>query len=101
MPATPITVDEAGALVGGSRVEHLLDETKLAVASDEGRLERHGASLTLARGDDARRPPQLGRLALALHLVEARIRVDDRGFRGSLRGLADEHGAGLGRRLDA
>ena len=55
------------ALVGGG-VEELLDESQLAVAADERRLEAGRAERPSRSCDDAERAPQLDRLGLALEL---------------------------------
>ena len=86
-------------LVGG-RVEQLLDESELAVAPDEGRLDPDGLERASATGSHAKRAPERHRLRLALELVLACSGVGDRRFGGALRRFPDEHGSGLRFRLD-
>ncbi len=91
--------DEMGLVLVGRRVEEVLDETQLAIAADEGRLEADGAVRALALRDDPERPPQLDRLGLPLELVRSRRLVGDRSLARSPGCLADEHRARLGRGL--
>ena len=78
IPADPDDGDEARALVVRGRVEEILDEPELAVASDERRLETDRTSLASSRADDPRGSPELDRLCLPLQLVRARVLVGDR-----------------------
>ena len=83
-------------------VEELLDQAQLAVAADE-RRPRGPADFSAPRAprDDAQRPPERHEPVLPLQLVRARVLVDDRLLGRAPGRLADEHGARLGRRLDA
>jgi len=82
-------------------VEELLDQTKLVVSSDEGRLE----SFALERSGSPCSHPQgaeePNRLGLPLELVRAGIGVCNRRFGGALCRFADDDGSGLRGRLDA
>jgi hypothetical protein len=88
------------ALLGGGVVE-LLDEPELAVAADERRLEALGAAAPADAGGDAQRAPERDLLGLALQVERACVLVHDRGLARAPRRLADEHRAGLRRRLHA
>ena len=85
----------------GRGVEEVLDQPQLALAADERRLEPGRAHRAAAARDDAQGAPERHRLRLALQLVRPGVLVGDRRLGRPLRRLADEHGAGLGRRLDA
>ena len=98
--ADPDNRDEMRPAVFRGGVVELLDQPQLAVASDERRLETAGLRRSADQADDPHCLPELDRLGLALERVAARALEDDRGFRRALRRLADEDGAGLGRRLD-
>ena len=109
LPREPRLADAGDADDRGERrppvvargVEEVLDEAELAVAPDERRLERARPSLAAAIGDDTERAPEMGGFGLALELVLAGVLVGDGRLGCALRGLADEHRARLGRRLDA
>ena len=98
LPGTGATGDrhEEGAALVRRGVVRLLDDPKLAVASDERWLET-GEALA---PDDPKRTPELHRLRLPLQLVTPRVRVSDHRCRGRTRGVADEHRAWIGDRLD-
>ena len=92
--------EEVGlALVGGG-VEQLLDEAKLAVAADEGRLQAGRPSLATDVGDDAQRTPEPEGLRLPLQLVRAGVLVGDCRLARATGRVADQHGPGLCGRLD-
>ena len=89
-----------GALLGRG-VEELLDESQLAVAADERRLEPGGLERPAPTGCDAERAEELRCLLLALQLVHAGVLVDDRRLARAAGGVADEHRARAGCGLDA
>ena len=93
--------DEVRALLVGGRVEELLDEPQLPVATDERRLEPGRLERSASAGGDAESTPERHGLVLALELVGPGGGVGDCRLRRALRRLADEHGPGLGGRLDA
>src|SRR5205807_2514453 len=82
-------------------VEEILDETQLALAPDERRLEALRFERAARTGDDAQRAPERDESRLPLQLVRAGALVDDRRLGRPPRRLADEHLAGLGDPLDA
>ena len=88
------------ALVGG-HVERVLHLAQLAVAADERRLEAGRAARTVCACDDADGAPELRLAGLALELERAGFLVDDGRLGDRARQLADQHGARLGRGLDA
>ena len=92
--------DEVRLAAGGALVEEILDAAQLAVAADERRLEPLRLERAARARHDAQRPPERHRLVLALQRVRAGVLVDDRLLGRAPRRLADEHGAGLGGRLD-
>ena len=55
----------------GCRVEQLLDESELAVAPDEGRLDPDGLERAPAACSHTKRAPERHRLGLAFELVLA------------------------------
>ena len=99
-PGDPVDEHELRAALVGGGVEELLDESQLAVPTDERRFEAGRAERASRSGDDAERTPQLDRLGLALERVQAGVVVGHGGLGRPLRRLADEHGPGLGRALD-
>ena len=101
MPAMPIT--ETRCALPSSA---LAWKSSLTSRSSRSRPTNGGSrpadlQRAAARGDDAQRAEERDRLGLALQLVLAGVLVGDRRLGRALRRLADEHGAGLGRRLDA
>ena len=87
--------------IAARRVEELLEQSELLVATDERRLERVARPLAAALGDDPQGAPGRHRLGLALErLLAGRLEGDRRRGRAQRR-LADEHGAGRRRRLEA
>ena len=93
--------DQVRAALVGGRVEELLGQAELALASDERRLEACGATPTFPCGDDAERTPQRHRLALPLQCMLAGTHVRDCCFGRALRGVSDKHAPGLRLGLDA
>ena len=91
MPGTADDGDQVRTALVGGRVEELLGEAQLALASDERRLEARGATPAFPCSDDAERTPERHRLALPLELVLAGAHVRDRGFGRALRRVPDEH----------
>ena len=93
--------DEVRLPLLGAGVEEVLDPTQLAVAADERRLE--AVDLSVPRAPETTRSARQSRATafLALELVTSRPLVGDRLLGRAPRRLADEHRAGLGRRLDA
>ena len=89
----------ASLVCGG--VEDLLDQPQLALSAHERRFQAGGAAFAASSRDDARHLPEALWLLLALQLVGARVLVDDGGFGGALRRLADEGRSGLRCRLNA
>jgi hypothetical protein len=81
-------------------VEQLLDETKLAITTNERSLEPGRAQRPPSARDHTKRPPERHRLGLSLQLVASHVFVGDRRLRRTLRRLADQNHARLGRRLD-
>ena len=100
MPAMPVTETRCACRSSARGVEELLHEPELAVAADERRLETLERMSAAAPGRHAQRAPEPHASALALQLVLAGVLVGDRRLGGPPRRLADEHAAGLGRRLD-
>ena len=88
-----------GALLGGG-VEELLDESQLAVSSDERRLESGGLERPATAGCDAQCAEELRCLFLALQLVHAGVLVDDGELARAAGGVAHEHRARVGCGLD-
>ena len=91
---------ETCRLALGGPVEELLDEAKLAVSSDEGRLEHSRALRTRDGGDDPGRPVEANRLGLSLELVLAGVDIGDRRRAGGPGHLVDVAASGRGDRLD-
>ena len=89
------------ATLGRRRVEEVLDEPELALATDERRLEARRSALASARGHDPRRPVERDGLGLPLQLVAPGLLVRDRRLGRAPGRVADEDGSGIGRRLDA
>ena len=100
-PADPGDEDEMRPALLRARLEEILDDAELALASHERRLEPGRAPFAAAVGDDAKRPEEPHRLRLALELVLAGVLVGDRRLASAARRLADENRARLGGRLDA
>jgi hypothetical protein len=88
-------------VVLGGCVEELLHEAQLAIAADEGRLQRGRADGPAAQPDYAHRTPELQRLGLPLEHMRAGVLEHDRGLGGALGRFADEHRPRLGHGLDA
>jgi hypothetical protein len=82
-------------------VEELLDESELAVAADERRLEAGRLLRAAARGGHSQCTVDRHRFRLPLQLVLAGGLVGDRRLGRAPRRLADEDGPGLGNGLDA
>ena len=100
IPAMPMTETRCARFSSAGRVEELLHQAELAIASDEWRLESRRLQRTAASGRHPERSPERDLFGLALEVVLSSGRVCDGGLRGSLRRLADQDGARLGRRLD-
>ena len=86
--------DELRAPLVDRGVEELLDETKLAVPPDEGRLEARRLERAAAARGHAERAPECDLLGLTLEVVLSGRGVRDGGLRRSLGRLTDEDGAG-------
>jgi hypothetical protein len=83
------------------RVEQVLEEAELLVATDERRFERLRAVPAAALGNDAKRTPRRDGRCLALEGLLADGFEGDRTGCRPLRRLADEDGAGSGGPLEA
>ena len=101
IPAIPVTETRCARRSSAAEWKHVLDLPQLAVAADERRLEARPLQRPLSSRDDAQRPPERHGLGLALELERAGVGVGDRSLGRAPGRLADEHGAGLGGRLDA
>ncbi len=88
------------ALLAG-RVQELLDQSQLPVASDERRFQSGRAERPSGRRNDALRSPQTLRFRLSLELVHPSVLVSDRGFRGDASPVTDIDSSGLSRCLHA
>ena len=73
---------EMGSPFGRRRMEQVLDQARLRVATGERRLDLVGPHAASDQADDASGSPQLDRLGLSLELVDTGILVDDRGLGG-------------------
>src|SRR5437773_929895 len=82
-------------------MEELLHEPQLSVTADERRLESACPERALGACDHPQGAPEENGLGFSLQLVLAGVVVGDRGLRGALGRIADEHGAGLCSALDA
>ena len=91
---------ELGALFVRRIVEQLLHEPELSIPADEWRFEAARAEQSLRPCDDPQRAPEGHGLGLPLELMLPGVVVGDRGLRGALGGLADEHCARLRDALD-
>ena len=101
MPAGPDDRDQPRPLLAAGRVEQLLEQPELVVATDERRLEGVGAICDRRVRETTRSARQAGTgLALPLSDLLAGCLERDRLRRGPLSGLADEHGAGRRGRLE-
>ena len=83
------------------RLEQVLEEPDLVVATDERRLEALPGATTVPLADDAQRPPGGDRAGLALQLLLADWFEGDRQRRRLVRPLADEDRARCCDRLEA
>ena len=101
MPAGPV-IDTRRAL--GSRpvrVQLLLEQPELFLAADERRLDRLGPTGAASLRDHAQRLPRWhGRLLALQHVVTGGLESDRRAGRAH-RGLAHQHAASRGDRLQA
>ena len=82
------------------RVQQLLEQTELAIATDEWRLEARGTERAAGRGDDMASAPQAFRVGLTLQLVHPGVVVDDCRLGCNARRITDVHGPGLSDGLD-
>ena len=80
-------------------VEQVLEQSQLVLAADERRLERLRAIAPATLGHDTQGAPRGDRCLLALERLLAGRLERDRGARGAMRRLADEHGPGRGHAL--
>src|SRR4051794_5251287 len=93
--------DEVSTPVGARDLERVDDALELALAAYEGRLQPDAASRSAHRRDHAQGGPGLDRLLASLHLMSAGVLVGDGGLGGGAGHVVDQHGAGIGYRLEA
>ncbi len=98
-PGDPLHGDHVDLPVIRGIVEQILDQSQLAIAACEGRLDR-GHPPEPAESDDPLGPPEIDRGFLAFELERAGRLVGDHGIGRAHRGFADEDGAGRRDRLD-
>src|SRR4029077_5793265 len=93
--------DEDAAASGTHGFERLPAEPELARPADQPRLDAGKATLAAAGRRDAECRPGRHRLVLPFQLELVGVAPLEQAFDRAVRGLVDEHGARLGRRLEA
>ena len=101
MPAGPTTETSRASLLAAGRVEQVLEQAQLVVATDERGLQRLGSVATAELGDDTEGVPGRHGRRLALERLLAGLLEGDGVGRCSMRRLADEDRAGSRGRLQA
>ena len=100
-PGHPDERDQPRSPLARGRVQQLLENSHLGVASNERRLERLAAVRAAAHGDDPIRAPRADRQLLSLEDLLAGRLEGDCHRRGAHRPLVDEQAAGRRRGLES